>query len=378
MYNIPKSLQQKLQDRIESNSLRSLELKSTQIDFYSNDYLGFASSNIIANKALDYVKESIISNGSTGSRLISGTHSLHLEVEEQLAEFHNAEVGLLYNSGYDANVGLFSAVLQKNDVLLFDELIHASVRDGIRMSNASTYKFKHNDLEDLEKKLKRFSEKSTELYVAIETVYSMDGDTAPLKEIVDLCEQYKAHLIIDEAHSGGVFGEKGKGLANELDLESKIFARVHTFGKALGCHGAIVLGPTGLREYLINFSRSFIYTTAIPLHAVATIKAAYQELAEGESQLNLKTKITYFKQQLKTLDLEDRFIESNSAIHCSIVPGNYAVKSLAAKIQSTGISVKAVMSPTVPKGKERLRICLHAFNTEEEIDKLLQLIKEKS
>ncbi|MDO3693726.1 pyridoxal phosphate-dependent aminotransferase family protein [Wenyingzhuangia sp. chi5] len=375
MQQFPSSLQKKLNDRRKENALRTLHVSnSTEVDFYSNDYLGFAKSLDIAKMTDEILKENGIQNGSTGSRLISGTHHLHLWVEKELAMYHRAESGLLYNSGYDANVGLFSAILQKNDVLLFDELIHASVRDGIRLSTANNYKFKHNNLSDLEAKMIRFKETSSNVYVAVETVYSMDGDIAPLQELVILCEKHKAYLIIDEAHSGGVFGEKGRGLACELGLESKIFARVHTFGKALGCHGAIVLGGQDLRNYLINFSRAFIYTTAIPLHAVATIKAAFAEISQGNAMDLLKDNIDYFKNQLSVYQLKDYFIESISAIQCCLISGNNQVKKVALEIQEQGFLVKPIMSPTVPKGQERLRICLHAHNTKEEINNLLLLL----
>ncbi|NJB81570.1 aminotransferase class I/II-fold pyridoxal phosphate-dependent enzyme [Wenyingzhuangia aestuarii] len=374
MYKLPISLQEKLNHRNQENSFRSLSLFQEGVDFYSNDYLGFSRSKTIAENALSFLEENLGWNGSTGSRLISGTHKLHLEVEEQLAVFHKAEAALLFNSGYDANVGVFSSMLQKGDVLLFDELIHASVRDGIRLSTANTYKFKHNNLSDLEAKLIRWKENANQLYVAIETVYSMDGDKAPLKDIVDLCKKYNAHLIVDEAHSGGVYGANGQGLVCEFGLEADVFVRVHTFGKALGGHGAVVLGSKMLRDYLINFSRSFIYTTAIPLHAVATIKAAYLELGKTNAIEKLRAIISYFKLQIKELQLDDFFIISDSAIHCCVISGNTQVKNVALQIQELGVNVKAVLSPTVPKGKERLRFCLHAFNTKKEVNLVLNTL----
>lgn len=376
MYHLPNSLKDKLQTRIENNSLRTLHVNNVGLDFYSNDYLGLAQSKSVAEKAKMCLENSHDVNGSTGSRLISGTHSLHIEVESELARFHKAESGLLFNSGYDANVGLFSSVLQKNDVLLFDELIHASVRDGIRLSAANSYKFKHNDVYDLETKILRFKQNARQVYISIETVYSMDGDTAPLQDIVSLCEKHGVYLIVDEAHSGGVFGENGSGLVCALGLETKIFARVHTFGKALGCHGAVVLGSEDLRNYLINFSRAFIYTTAIPLHAVATIRAAYESLQEKELLQNLHLRISYFNKVVQKLGLSEKFIKSNSAIHCCVLPGNDRVKNLAQKIQNQGVLVKPILSPTVANGQERLRICLHAFNTKQEIDLLLKIISE--
>lgn len=370
---LPAVLQKKIEKRHQENSFRFLTSTYDGIDFFSNDYLGFAQNKMIHQNVLEAVKKNELMNGSTGSRLISGTSELHLEVEEMLANYHNTDAALLFNSGYDANVGLFSSILQKNDVLLFDELIHASVRDGIRLSNANTYKFKHNNLVDLESKLKKFENSSETLYVAVETVYSMDGDTAPLNSIVSLCKKYNAFLIVDEAHSGGVFDKFGQGLITALGLENDVFARVHTFGKALGCHGAVVLGSNHLRDYLINFSRSFIYTTAISTHAVLFIKYAYRQLLDGDVS-KLHKLIYFFNQQIDLLGLRNVFIESSSAIHCCLLKGNDRVKQLESCLKEKGFLVKAVLYPTVPKNKERIRICLHTYNTKDQISELLLVI----
>ena len=180
-----------------------------KIDFSSNDYLGFSKSKSIQEATKRIISSEKFINGSSGSRLVSGSHTLHNSVERHLAGYHHAEAALLYNSGYDANLGLFSSILQKGDTILYDELIHASIRDGIRMSNASSYKFKHNSMDDLEKK---FSKSSGTIYIAVESIYSMDGDTAPLKKLVSFSKKNKCYLIVDEAHSTGVFGEYGKGI----------------------------------------------------------------------------------------------------------------------------------------------------------------------
>lgn len=373
MNKFPSNLEEKLRKRLENNALRTLDVNEKGIDFFSNDYLGFAKNRTIHKNVADYIEKEHLLNGSTGSRLMSGTKSLHLEVEEMLARFHHAEAGLLFNSGYDANVGLFSSILHKNDILLFDELTHASIRDGVRMSNVSAYKFKHNNVLDLEKKLLKFKGNAQQLYVVVDSVYSMDGDTAHLKEIAELCNRHKVNLIVDEAHSGGVFGEMGKGLVVELGLEKQIFARIHTFGKAIGCHGAVVIGSNRLRDYLINFSRSFIYTTAISLHSVLFIKFSYQQL-QDDSINKLHFLISFFNQKLLDLNLNTFFIKSTSAIHCCVVKGNKEVKSLANILNGKGFLVKPVLSPTVQKGQERLRICLHIYNTQKEIEILLNLI----
>lgn len=366
---LPKELLEKLKAREENSSFRVLDSNIGLIDFSSNDYLGFSFSKEIKKHAEEILSKENFINGSTGSRLVSGSHKLHDKVEAYLAGFHNAEAALLYNSGYDANIGLFSSILQKGATVLYDELIHASIRDGIRLSNAKAYKFKHNSIEDLKN---IYSRCSGPIFIAVESVYSMDGDSAPLCELVEFSNNNNCYLIVDEAHSGGVFGELGKGMLQELGLENDVFARVHTFGKAMGCHGAVVLGKKELRDYLINFSRSFIYTTAAPLHAVATIRASYELLKTSNSIKELNRNIQFFKSEIKNKNLQDIFIKSESAVQCCLFKGNTNVKAIAAFLQENGFSVKAILSPTVPKGFERLRICLHSYNTNDEIDELLK------
>ena len=277
---------------------------------------------------------------------------------------------MFFNSGYDANLGLFSSIPLKGDTVLYDSLIHASIRDGVRMSLATAYSFKHNDLDQLEDKLKRAT---GTVYVAVESIYSMDGDDAPLNEIVALCEQYGAYLIVDEAHSGGIYGAEGKGLISELDLDDKIFAKVITFGKAYGSHGAVVLGPNDLKDYLINYARSLIYTTALPPHAQERIANVVEVVRHMDAERHqLKRNITLFKSSISEGPFE--FIDSNSAIQSILIPGNSAAKAVAERIQKGGFAVKAILYPTVREGAERIRICLHSFNTEKQITELTQLI----
>jgi 8-amino-7-oxononanoate synthase len=249
------------------------------------------------------------------------------------------------------------------------------------MSNAKSYKFQHNDFEDLVRlihfcKKDKVSE-NTNVYVVTESVFSMDGDTPNLAELVATCEKYICYLIVDEAHALGVLGNSGEGLVQELDLQDKIFARIITFGKALGCHGAAILGSQDLKDYLINFSRSFIYSTGLSPHSVATIFMAYQYLEKNNGEVQqLKTIIQIFNQQKTILSLKPLFVRSTSAIQSAIIPGNEKVKLIAKKIQENGFDVKAILSPTVPKGQERLRFCLHSYNSEEEIVGVLNLLNE--
>lgn len=365
----PQSLHKKLEQAREKWLYRSLKTNYPTIDFSSNDYLGFSSQGILFNKLKSI--EPSVHTGSTGSRLISGNSVLFEEVEETIADFHQAEAALIYNSGYDANSGLLSCIGQKGDLILSDELIHASLIDGIRLSFATHYKFKHNDIESLKELITRYKDTFTTIYIVVESVYSMDGDTAPLLELVSLCKAYNLYLIVDEAHAIGVFGEKGKGLCAELHIEQHCFARIYTYGKAMGCHGAAVAGSAELKNYLINFSRSFIYTTAMPEHSLLAIKAAYQLLNEAEELLKLKQNITYFNSKFNNTN---SFIKSNSAIHCKVVKGNKAVQALEERLNEADIFIKAIKSPTVKENQERIRICLHAFNTNQQIDCLFELL----
>lgn len=376
MQQFPHSLMKKLEFRKESNALRSLPIPKNLIDFSSNDYLGLASSGELFDEIHQYlIDNDFKKNGATGSRLISGNHSLYQNTEEYIAQFHLAESALIFNSGYDANVGFFSSVPQRNDVILYDELCHASIRDGIQLSNAKSYKFAHNDVEDLEKLICKFSSNShlpSSIFIAIESVYSMDGDSPNLEEMIQLCEKYNCYLVVDEAHALGVFGDKGEGLIQILGLQNKVFARIMTFGKGLGCHGAAVLGCQELKSYLVNFARSFIYTTGLSMHSVATILKAYEQLViNGTSIQKLKENIVFFNQEKMRLGLKPMFVYSKSAIQCAIIPGNEKVKGIAIQLQEKGFDVKAILSPTVPEGQERLRICLHSYNTKEEISGLI-------
>ena len=376
MKPFPKTLLQKLQQRKANNALRKLQTANDLIDFASNDYIGFAKNETIFNQTHQFLLDKNIKvNGSTGSRLLSGNHSLYKETEDFIANFHKADSALIFNSGYDANVGIFSAIPQRNDVILYDELCHASIRDGIQMSHAKAYKFQHNDLEDLEKLIQRCQAELVEVYIVTESVFSMDGDCPHLEPLTTLSEKYNAYLIVDEAHSLGVFGLNGEGLAQSLGLQDKIFARIITFGKGLGCHGAAVLGNTDLKKYLVNFARSFIYTTALSPHSVATILESYKALTiEEEALKKLKSNIIFFNQEKMRLGLKPMFVYSKSAIQCAILPTNEKVRSVAAHIQQEGFDVRAIIAPTVPEGQERLRFCLHSYNSETEISNVLELL----
>lgn len=365
-------IQFRLKQRSDNASLRKLVPSSMPVDFCSNDYLGFARSAEL-REAINNEIETLqpLNNGSGGSRLLSGNTVYTEETESYVASFHNAEAGLIFNSGYDANVGLLSSLGQKGDTFVCDELIHASLIDGARLTHANRYTFRHNDLIDLEAKLKVAK---GVIYVIVESVYSMDGDIAPLQLISNLCKFYQANLIVDEAHATGVFGKHGVAVVQSLNLERDIFARIITFGKAIGCHGAIVLGSSSLREYLINFARSFVYTTAAPLQNVISVRCAYKMLETFDYAVEFQKKIALFSSLIRKQDLTEITV-SPGAIQTIIFPGNSNVRNAAAKLQANGFDVRPILSPTVSEGKERLRICLHLYNTDEEIENLVLHLK---
>ncbi len=376
MFPADKTLENFIDKRKADGNLRSLTTTHNIIDFCSNDYLGFSKSLDLKDRFLKFSKslDSISYIGSTGSRLISGNTALTESLENFIATYHHAEAGLLFNSGYDANIGLLSSVPRRGDTIFYDKAVHASIRDGIRLSFAKAYSFRHNDLNHLNQ---RFALAKGNIFVVVESVYSMDGDMCPLKELAALCTTNNAHLIVDEAHATGVFGNGGKGLVVDMEIASKVFARVYTFGKALGCNGAIVLGSSLLRTYLINFARTFVYSTALPFHSYISIKSAYDLLNEDEECLSdLHENISFFKQLLKKMPEKAfaNYIESISPIQCFIVKGNENVKKMAAVLNRSGFDIKPVLSPAVPEGKERIRICIHSFNTKDELTALVREI----
>lgn len=354
--------------------MRSLTEPTGRIDFCSNDYLGLSRSAGLRQAIETAVAAAPdLPNGATGSRLLAGNSTLAESVEEELARFYQTEAALMFNSGYDANIGLLASLPQRGDTLLTDELIHASMIDGARLSYADRHRFRHNDLNDLEDKLKQATGQA---FVAVESVYSMDGDVAPLRDMVDLCDQYGAALLVDEAHATGVFGPNGSGLVCELGLQDRVFARLHTFGKALGVHGGAVVGSALLRDYLTNFARSFVYTTALPPHSLLAARCAHNHLRTHlDESIQLHSLVRYFREQAANRVAGLDWTDSTSPIQCLIVPGNDNARSVAMSTQQAGFDVRAILSPTVPTGRERLRICLHSFNTTGEIDELFDALQ---
>lgn len=346
-------LQHKLKIREEEGTLRSLSCYEGMIDFISNDYLGLSHFSLSENY-----------KGATGSRLISGNSKVIEECESNLAELFSASDALCFNSGYDANLGFFSTVPQAGDVVFYDEEIHASVRDGLRLSRARNFAFKHNDINHLEELLVKFKSSDT-IFIATEGLFSMNGDVAKVEELLSVAEKFNAILVIDEAHSCGVLGEMGKGLLAQLN-DSVV--KLVTFGKAYGGHGAVILSSTLIKEYLINFCRTFIYTTALPIESYKRMIEVVQNDCSNNRKL-LQKNIEYFRSKIN-LDLI-----SSEVSPIQIIRGSKDfLKELEGRLKSNNVAAKIIYPPTVKEGEECLRICLHSFNSRKEIDLLISLI----
>ncbi|KAG6134325.1 hypothetical protein E4U12_002255 [Claviceps purpurea] len=435
--------------RALNNRLRTLTLPSPNtIDFSSNGYLSLSSHPAIKQQYLARLAQDSLplpqshqqtqaqtfSLGSCGSRLLDGNSPLAEALEHEIAAFHGAPAALLFNSGFEANTGLFGCAPQEGDVVVYDELIHASVHDGVKLSRGRGVAFAHNcvrreggamedglpsleevleglerdDCEDVgeEERADEDERASREvndvvaeggartkknrgsrgrrtrrnIFIAVEAVYSMDGDLAPLQDIVDCVEACLPHgngyIVVDEAHSTGWMGEKGRGMVRCLGLEDRIWARVHTFGKAMCCAGAAVLCSPPTRAYLINYARSLIYTTALGFPLLTAIQTAYNFLSTGQATplaRNLLALTSLAHQLLSALSTKYRppvrlLRVPTEAPASPIVPlFSDRARSLARYCQGRGFMVRAIVAPTVKKGTDRVRLCLHAGNTEDEV-----------
>lgn len=358
---VPERFLEELRSFEAQNLLRSLEKNSDGIDFYSNDYLGLSLQSFDLEN---------VSFGATGSRLISGNYSALEELESFLAQHHHAEAALIFPSGYQANVGFFQAISNKEDLFVFDEQIHASIRDGMRLAFASRKSFSHNNLFDLEIKLKEA--KAKHVYVIVESLYSMSGEIAPLDEIALLCERYGAFLIVDEAHSNGIYGKNGEGLIHTIEKANTCMARIYGFGKAIGCQGACIVGSKQLKQLLINKHRGLIYSTGISPLLTQAIRHNYSIIQQASDQRQkLKKNISHYNSLFELGD------SNESPIKSVVIPDNELVMKVAEQARVKGLNVKGIRSPSVAKGSERIRIVLHSFNTFEELEKLYFCLSEQ-
>ena len=384
-----------LKRRRQDSKLRSLKSSPPgSVDFSSNDFLSLSTNPDFRRDFLAGLSNSDFSVGSTGSRLLDGNSRFAEDLERDIAVFHGADSGLLTNSGFDANVSIFTCLPQPGDVIVYDELIHASVHDGMRQSRAKRRQtFKHNDVEDLGRILSRLKtdEPAANVFVAVESVYSMEGDLAPLTQICDLLDATfpdgRAHFIVDEAHATGIYGPNGAGRVSELSLEDRVSVRLHTFGKALACNGAIILCSSTIRLYLINYARPLIYTTFMSHPALVAIRTAYNWLKDGTADSlssHLGGLIRHLYQQLQTLASLSHSVSDASILsvpsECPESPIFVLIstrpRELASYCQSAGFVVRAVVAPTVPEGTERVRVCLHAGNTTQQIDRFVECVAD--
>ncbi|KLO17384.1 PLP-dependent transferase [Schizopora paradoxa] len=418
--SLEKKLEASLQSRQQRQILRSLPPPTSSnpheddrqlIDFTSNDYLSLTSYEPLRRRFLEKLNDSRDVLGSGGSRLLVNGAGHH-ELETRLATFFDSPDALLFNSGFDANVGFFTCVPQEGDVVVYDEYIHASVHDGIRASRArgEDYhgSFTHNSVESLRNVLLRFIDAmpglksgDSNVIVAVETLYSMDGTFAPLEDIVDLVETLfpagNGYVVVDEAHATGLYGRDGRGLVSHFGLEKRVFARLHTFGKALGSSGAVILTSPLVKAYLLNYARSLIYTTSLSAASVVAINCSFDLLEDGTSSKlaqSLEELINYTLELLRSclepfprtlVSLPEtlrsppvsRIYPNTKHLLSPIIPlMTSAPRPLSARLREKGLNARPITWPTVPKGMDRVRVCLHAGNTKEHVESLVHGIVE--
>ena len=333
------------------------------LNLSSNNYLNFADNKKITQEFLDFAGNKY-SFGSASARLLTGTLPVYKELEELLSNLYNKDATLLYNSGYHANVGISSAINQKGDVIFSDKLNHASIIDGMRLSDGKFFRFPHNNMEALEKLLERERKNYKNAFIITESVFSMDGDIEDLKRIIKLKKKYNCIMIIDEAHAFGVFGEKGLGVAEELGIIDDVYLIVGTFGKSVGSMGAFVTGSKTMINFLINKSRSFIFSTALPPINIAFTKWI------------IENKFPKTKAKRKNMLSIAKKIGSDSHIIPVVIGENKDTVDLCEVLFHNGYFTLPIRPPTVPVGTSRLRLSLTADIQEKDLTVLKEKINE--
>lgn len=345
------------------SNLRSLELAGWLRalaprgghDFASNDYLGIAGSARLRQAVVEAVERGV-PIGSGGSRLLRGNTEEHEQLEREAACFFGAEAALFLGSGYGANALLFSTLPQRGDLVVHDDLIHASAHEGMRLGRAATAAFAHNDVDAAADIIAAWRQRggSGTPWIAVESLYSMDGDRAPLTDLDALAERTGAMLLIDEAHATGVFGPDGRGLAADLDGRENVIA-LRTCGKALGCEGALILCPAPVRDFIVNRGRAFIFSTApSPLMAAAVREAVRILQDEPERRERLLTLVNHAGRELARIGLP----ASGSPIQPVVLGDERRTMAIASELQARGFDVRGIRPPTVPPGTSRLRLAL--------------------
>jgi glycine C-acetyltransferase len=357
---------------VDSPQGREITLEGKRVlNFCSNDYLGLANDARIKKAALEAIEEYGL--GAGASRLVCGNMGPHERLEEDLARFKNTEGALLFSSGYMANTGIIPALMDRRSVVLSDRLNHASIIDGIILSRARLMRYPHADMRALREILKNLPTAKRKLIVT-DSVFSMDGDRAPLKEIVDLAGHYEAMVMVDEAHAFGVLGQRGSGLVEELGLEGQVDIQMGTLSKAAGCFGAYACGTKVLRDYLINKSRSFIYTTAMPPLLAQASRAALEIIRQGgQLRRKLLENADDLREQLKVMGFDT--MNSSTPIIPILVKGPVQAVAMSERLLRQGIFVQAIRPPTVPMGTSRLRLTVMATHTQEDLNQLLNALR---
>ena len=360
---MPSNHERALDALLRRGRLRSLDTPAG-IDFTSNDYLGLAQSQELADAVVAAIERGV-PVGAGGSRLLRGNHPEHEALEAEAARFFGAETALFFGGGFIANTALLATLPSRGDLIVYDELIHASVHDGMRLSKTEATAARHNDPQSIEDAIKtwRAAGGTGQPWIVVESLYSMDGDRAPIDDLAGIAARYDAMLIVDEAHSTGVFGAEGRGLAAHLEGAANIIT-LHTCGKALGVMGALVLAPKTMRDFLVNRARAFIYATAPSPLVAAAVRAALQICKnEPERREKLHRLIGFAERELKS---KTRFAPSGSQIQPIIVGADSSALALAAAMKARGYDIRAIRPPTVPEGTARLRMTI-TLNTDEAV-----------
>lgn len=354
--------------------LRVMPRKTAVLNFASNDYLGLSQHDAVKAALMDGVARH--GAGSGASRLVTGTHEAHAELEERLAAFKHTEAALTFGSGYAAALGAITALVREGDTVILDKLSHASLIDAARLSGATVRVFPHNHLGKLESLLKRCVPSSRRVLVVTESVFSMDGDTAPLAEMVELKDRHGAWLLVDEAHAVGVLGPQGRGLAAALGVADRVDIHLGTLSKAVGLSGGYIAARRVVIDLLVNRARSFIYTTAPPPALAYAANHALEILASEEGD-KLRKRLHGHVRTLRT-GLGMNADAPLTAIHPHIVGDEALAMSLAGRLVEKGYLIPAIRYPTVPRGSARLRITLTAAHKAAEVRQLIQVINETS
>lgn len=342
------------------------------LNLASNNYLGLANRKELKQGAIQAVER--YGAGSTASRLIIGNHPLYQQAEEALVQWKQAEAGLILNSGYTANIGIISALMDREGVVFSDKINHASIVDGMILSRAEIKRYRHKDLAQLEQMLSKTPITKRKLIVT-DSVFSMDGDLAPLADLVRLKEKYNAILMVDEAHSSGVYSSRGEGLTHHLQLHRQIDIQMGTFSKAMGSFGAYVVGSSRLIEYLVNKMRSFIFTTALPPAVLGSILASISVVQEASMEREqLQKKAHDFRQALEKLGFT--LCGSETQIIPILVGSNDRTMDFSRLLQAEGLAAIAVRPPTVPVNQARIRFTVMATHRQEELESAVAKIEK--